>query len=181
VGLAAGRVHLPAAAQGGHRRGLCLALDLGRPGKDARTRPGPQVRAAMSHTPDERLHRLLGGDALAALRQRLRWHFERADPAAPSGIIRLSGVSPPEYEALAALLGRPPRYAHSVQIDIATIDAAMSRAGIVPSLKAALARLDGPIPHLPTPPAPRRWRAGPGWLAERSISASHNCCRRPAD
>src|SRR5262245_12532176 len=115
----------------------------------------------MSDASDERLHRLLGGDALAPLRRRLRRHFERADPASPSGILRLSGVSPPEYEALAALMGRRPRHARSVQINIAAIDAALYRAGIVPSLRVALERLGGPIPHLPTARAEElaRWAA----------------------
>ena len=43
----------------------------------------------MSGEPDERLQRLLGGAELAGLRSRLRRHFERAEPDAPSGAIRL--------------------------------------------------------------------------------------------
>ena len=99
---------------------------------------------------DERLQRLLGGDALADLRRRLRRHFERADPAAPSGIIRLGNVSAHEYEALARLIGRRPRQASSIRVDAAAIDASLSRAEVAPSLKTALERLDGPIAHLPT-------------------------------
>jgi uncharacterized protein (TIGR02679 family) len=115
----------------------------------------------MSGGTDERLQRLIGGDALADLRKRLRRHFERADPAEPSGTIRLGNVSAREYEALAALMGRRPRRAQSIQIDMAAIDAAMSRAGIGPSLRAALERLDGPIAHLPTVRAEMlaRWAA----------------------
>jgi uncharacterized protein (TIGR02679 family) len=64
-------------------------------------------------------------------------------------MIRLGNVSAQEYKALAALMGRRPRHAQSIQIDVGAIDAAMSRAGIAPSLKAALERLDGPIAHLP--------------------------------
>jgi hypothetical protein len=63
-------------------------------------------------------------------------------------MIRLGNVSAHEYKALAALMGRP-RHAQSIQIDVGAIDAAMSRAGIAPSLRATLERLDGPIPHLP--------------------------------
>src|SRR5512145_3365688 len=113
---------------------------------------------------NERLLRLLGGDTLAGLRRRLRRHYERADPAAPSGPIRLANVSAHEYEALAALMGRRPRRAQSIQIDVAVIDANLSRAGIAPSLKAALERLDGPIPHLPTVRAESaaRWAAVAG-------------------
>jgi uncharacterized protein (TIGR02679 family) len=115
----------------------------------------------MSRETDERLRRLIGGDALADLRRRLRRHFERADTAAPSGTIRLGNVSAHEYEALARLMGRRLRQASSIQVDVAAIDAAMSNAGIAPSLKAALERLDGPIAHLPTvrAEAMARWAA----------------------
>ena len=118
----------------------------------------------MSGDADERLRRLLGGDALADLRRRLRRHFERTDPAAPSGTIRLANVLAHEYEALAALMGRRLRHAHSIQIDVAAIDANLSRVEIAPSLKAALERLDGPIPHLPTVRAETaaRWAAVAG-------------------
>jgi uncharacterized protein DUF3323 len=104
----------------------------------------------MSGDADERLQRLLGGDALAGLRRRLRRHFERADPSAPSGTIRLASVAAHEYEALARLIGRRTRQASSIQIDTAAVDANLSNAGIAPSLRAALERLDGPIAHLPT-------------------------------
>jgi uncharacterized protein (TIGR02679 family) len=104
----------------------------------------------MNTEADERLRRLVGGETLLDLRRRLRRHFERTHPAAPSGTIRLANVSAQEYEALARLMGRRPRQAQSIQIDLAAIDAAMSRAGIAPSLRAALERLDGPIAHLPT-------------------------------
>src|SRR5262245_6743445 len=104
----------------------------------------------MSQVPEERLRRLLGGQDLADLRKRLRRHFERAQLDAPPGTIRLADVSPREYEVLASLMGRPTRHASSTQADIAAIDAALQRAGIAPSLKAALESLDGRIVHLPT-------------------------------
>jgi uncharacterized protein (TIGR02679 family) len=115
----------------------------------------------MSGDAHGRLHRLLGGGALADLRRRLRRHFERADPVAISGTIRLANVSAHEYEALARLIGRRPRQASSIQIDVAVIDANLSRAEIAASLKAALERLDGPIAHLPTVRAETaaRWAA----------------------
>lgn len=104
----------------------------------------------MSTGADERLQRLLGGDTLLDLRRRLRRHFERADPLAPPGIIRLAQVAAHEYAALAKLVGRPPRPAQSIAIDVAAVDAALSRAGIAPTLRAALERLDGAIAHQPT-------------------------------
>ena len=91
---------------------------------------------------DERLQRLLGGDALAALRKRLRQRFERGDPE-PS--LRLGALNAVEHATLAALAGRPARFVRSLQIDVAQIDAALARAGLAASLRDALERLDGPI------------------------------------
>jgi len=115
----------------------------------------------MSRAPEERLRRLLGGDDLARLRKRLRRHFERVALDAPPGTLRLGEVSPREYDALASLMGRRPRPASSIQIDVAVIDMALSRAGIAPSLKAALESLDGRILHLATARAEAlaRWSA----------------------
>lgn len=89
-----------------------------------------------------RLQRLLGGERLAALRQRLRRRLERGTPAAP---LRLGGLSRDEQEALAALAGRPASGAASMQLDCAAIDAALTRAGLARLLREALERLDGPI------------------------------------
>ena len=109
----------------------------------------------MSDSADERLLRLLGGDRLAALRRRLRRHYERvstdtADLACAPASFRLSDLSRYEYDALAALMGRPTRPSASIEVDVAAIDAALSRAGIAPSLRSALEQLDGPIVHLAT-------------------------------
>jgi len=90
----------------------------------------------------ERLERLLGGEALAALRVRLRQRFERGEPD-PG--LRLGALSEVEHAALAALAGRPARFARSLQIDVAQIDAALEAAGLAASLRDALERLDGPI------------------------------------
>jgi uncharacterized protein (TIGR02679 family) len=118
----------------------------------------------MSGGPDDRLQRLLGDEQLADLRRRLRRHFAWADSAAPSGTLRLSGVSAREYETLAGLMGRRPRPASSILIDIGVIDEALRRSGIAPSLKAALEFLDGPVVHLPTvrAEAVARWAAVTG-------------------
>lgn len=116
-------------------------------------RPGASRRRRQAREPalpDERLRRLLGGDDLAQLRRRLRRHFERASTDAPQRTVRLGSLSEREYAALASLLGRPVRQASSIAVDVAAIDAALARAGIAPSLKAALELLDGPIVHVPT-------------------------------
>jgi uncharacterized protein (TIGR02679 family) len=99
----------------------------------------------MSDLPDGRLQRLLGGDHLAALRRRLRRHFERVPPGAACESFRISGLAPEEHSALASLTGRPPRFVGSLQIDIRAVDLALRQAGIAESLQAALVKLDGPV------------------------------------
>ena len=119
-----------------------------RPHPAARSAQGCPVSApgrAVSTAIDPRLQRLLGGEALAALRKRLRRHFERADPLAAPAELRIGDLSPQEHLALAALTGRAPRTANSMRIDLAALDAALRDAGIAASLRDALERLDGPI------------------------------------
>ena len=91
---------------------------------------------------DPRLERLLGGETLAALRKRLRQRYERGVPAE---VLRLGALSEAEHTALAALCGRPARPVRSMQIKVAEIDAALTRAGLASSLRDALEQLDGPI------------------------------------
>jgi uncharacterized protein (TIGR02679 family) len=110
----------------------------------------------MSRPIDPRLHKVLGGEHLAALRQRLRGHFERAALEAPPASLRLAGLTGEEREALALLIGRPPSTAKSMQIDIGQVDAALLRAGIAASLREALEQLGGPITHLATEQASLR-------------------------
>lgn len=97
---------------------------------------------------DPRLHKLLGSDALAALRRRLRRHFEHAAPGAPPGTLRLGSLSAVERETLALLTGRAPRDSKSMQIDLARLDETLRSAGIAGSLREALEHIDGPIMHL---------------------------------
>jgi len=97
---------------------------------------------------DPRLQRLLGGDHLASLRKRLRQRFERAPLNDAVEHIRVGELSAEEHAALASLLGRPQRRSNSLQIDVRSVDAALQRSGIATSLRDALEKLDGPIPHL---------------------------------
>jgi uncharacterized protein (TIGR02679 family) len=90
---------------------------------------------------DPRLLRLLGGEALAGLRARLRQRFERG----ATGVFRLNDLSNVERDALASLLGRPLRLAGSMTLDTTALDAALRHAGIAASLRDALEKLDGPI------------------------------------
>lgn len=90
---------------------------------------------------DPRLLRLLGGEALAGLRRRLRQRCGRA----ALGKFRLDGLTEIERNALAGPLGRKSRLAGSMTLDIGEFDAALQRAGLATSLRDALERLDGPI------------------------------------
>jgi len=133
----------------------------------------------MSQPIDPRLHKVLGGEHLAALRQRLRGHFERADPDAPPASLRLGGLIGEEREALALLVGRPPSTAKSMQIDIGEVDAALLRAGIAASLRDALEQLDGPIAHLATEQATLRatWASVVATARHPALAA---CLQKPA-
>jgi uncharacterized protein (TIGR02679 family) len=108
---------------------------------------------------DARLHRLLGGDELAALRMRLRRYFERRDDSGTAtgssggedGVLRLTKLSAVEQEAVSLLMGRPARTSRapstnlSARIDVAVLNALLQGAGIAASLRDALEQLDGPI------------------------------------
>ncbi|WP_211454230.1 TIGR02679 family protein [Collimonas antrihumi] len=96
-------------------------------------------------TTDNRLQRLLGGEPLAALRRRLRQRYERAATEAPLQVFRIERLTAVEHAALAALQGKSSRFAASMQIDIAAIDAVLRQAGVADSLRAALEQLDGCI------------------------------------
>jgi len=93
----------------------------------------------------ERLQRLLGGTALAALRERLRQRYAPLPPGATLPVLRLARLQPAEHAALAGLLGRPARFSASMQLDPAEIDLAFQRAGLACSLRDALEQLDGVI------------------------------------
>jgi uncharacterized protein (TIGR02679 family) len=104
----------------------------------------------MSSSTDPRLQRLLGGEHFALLRKRLRRRFERAPLEAVVESFRIGRLTIEEHAALASLLGRPLRYASSLQVDVRLVDAAFQNAGIATSLRDALEQLDGPIANLAT-------------------------------
>lgn len=115
---------------------------------------------------DGRLQRLLGGDALASLRRRLRQRFERGPVDGKIEGLRLSNLSRAEHAALAGLMGRPARFSSSMQVDVQIVDAALSRAGIATSLREALESMDGPIIHVETARAELR----AGWSKAISVA-----------
>lgn len=110
---------------------------------------------------DDRLQRVLGGGELSALRARLRAAYEREAAGATPATFRLTRLTPHEREALAALGGRPPREAASLQVDPAALGARLAAAGIASDLRAALERLDGPI----RPLAAERAERAAAWSA----------------
>lgn len=91
---------------------------------------------------DERLHRLLGGHELKALRVRLRARFERDEPR---DAFTLSDITSAERRALEGLLGRAPKAARSMQLRRSELDHAIKRAGLAADLRQALELLDGEI------------------------------------
>jgi uncharacterized protein (TIGR02679 family) len=123
----------------------------------------------MTDPADERLRRLLGGDHLASLRKRLRRRFELAPLDDAVGSFRIVNLTVPEHAALASLLGRLPRYANSLEVDVRLVDAAFRNSGVACSLYDALERLDGPIVNL----ARERLQSQAAW------SAAVNGCNHP--
>jgi uncharacterized protein (TIGR02679 family) len=104
----------------------------------------------MTSAADERLVRLLGGADLFELRARLRRRYELGPADGKLQSIQVGKLDQTERAALASLVGRKGGVATSITIDVAEVDRALSDAGIAPSLRAALERLDGPIVHRET-------------------------------
>jgi uncharacterized protein (TIGR02679 family) len=90
----------------------------------------------------ERLRRVLGGEELGALRQRLRSRYERGTMFDQ---FTLTDLASHERRALAGLLGRRPVAACSMRLRCSELDAALKHAGIAASLRLALEFLDGPL------------------------------------
>lgn len=90
-----------------------------------------------------RLSRLLGGEALADLRRRLRKRYERS--ATPEDRFTLTRLTPAERDALAGLLGRQRSTATSMRLSHQAIDDALRYAELAPDLRSALEWLDGAI------------------------------------
>jgi uncharacterized protein (TIGR02679 family) len=107
----------------------------------------------------ERLQRIIGGEALAGLRRRLRKRFAASQP--PADGFTLTNLTPIEAQALAGLLGRAPRPRASMRLSHAGLDAALANADLADDLRTALEALDGPI----TDTAAARERRHRAWAA----------------
>jgi uncharacterized protein (TIGR02679 family) len=90
----------------------------------------------------DKLERLLGGPDLGGLRERLRRRYELGRT---NDTFTLGAISAHERRALEGLLGRRARPAGSMQLSVAELNKALSRAGLAASLQDALEQLDGPI------------------------------------
>ncbi|MET0327593.1 MAG: TIGR02679 domain-containing protein, partial [Luteimonas sp.] len=98
----------------------------------------------MSHAPDPRLQRLLGGPELDRVRLQLRRRFAQAGPDTPLPVIRVDKLDPDAHRALCQLTGRPSRLARSMLLDVDDLDRRLRAAGLADSLLDALQRLGGP-------------------------------------
>lgn len=91
----------------------------------------------------ERVHRLLGGDDLAWLVERVRRRLARGRPL--TGTVSRQPASGAERVAVARLLGRPVRARASVTVDLEDLAAVVARAGAAPDLRTAVEALVGPV------------------------------------
>lgn len=99
----------------------------------------------MTNDAELRLQRLLGTEALADVRRRLRRHYERLEPGESPARLRVGDLDPASHAALSQLTGRPSVAARSMLVDVAELDARLRAGGLADSLRDALERLDGPI------------------------------------
>jgi uncharacterized protein (TIGR02679 family) len=91
----------------------------------------------------ERLGRLLGGDELHWLVERVRQRIERRQPL--DGPVVLNGATPAQRRAVELLLGRPAGHGAAISVSLAAVEAVVQRAGAAPDLRAAIEALTGPV------------------------------------
>ncbi|NYH77245.1 uncharacterized protein (TIGR02679 family) [Actinopolyspora biskrensis] len=96
------------------------------------------------NTDHERLNRLLGGDDLAWLVQRVRKRMERGETLSTQ--VRLSEATSGQRSAVQRLLGRSPRPGTTLTVSLPAVDAVLRRSGVCPDgLEAAVTSLTGPV------------------------------------
>ncbi len=121
----------------------------------------------------ERLRRLLGGEELRWLVERLRARLQGGLPL--DGTVTLEGASEAQRRAVARLLGRPAGRGASVRVALPAVETVLRGGGLAPDLTTAVQALTGPVTDLTAErsAAERHWSAVLA-LAER---AAH---RRPS-
>jgi uncharacterized protein (TIGR02679 family) len=120
-----------------------------------------------------RLRRLLGGDDLRWLIDRIRARLERGLPL--EGIVALDPATEAPRRAVARLLGRPAGRGASLQVPLAAVDTVVRHGGLAPDLAAAVEALGGPIIDLTA----ARKAAEAAWAAALA-PAEQAAERRPA-
>lgn len=121
----------------------------------------------------ERLRRLLGGEELRWLVERIRVRLERGRPV--DGSVILEGATQAQRLAVARLLGRPAGRGASLHVSLPAVETVLRRAGVAPDLVAAVQALTGPIVDRAAERSAieRRWAA----VLAAAEQAAH---RRPA-
>lgn len=98
----------------------------------------------MGHVDHERLTRLLGTPETAWVLDRARRRLERGQSL--DATVTLSTASRAERDALARLLGRPPRSARGLSVALGELDSVLRRAGVhADGLAGAVVTLTGPV------------------------------------
>jgi uncharacterized protein (TIGR02679 family) len=93
---------------------------------------------------DTRLHRLLGGEAVAWLVQRARDRLETGRPL--TGTVTLTGATGEQRRAVERLTGRPPRSGTSLSVSLPEVDRVLRESGAAPGgLDQAVTLLTGPL------------------------------------
>jgi uncharacterized protein (TIGR02679 family) len=104
----------------------------------AARQPGPVADVDL-----ERLRRLLGGEELHWLVERIRMRLERGRPL--DGTVTLDSATQAQRRAVARLLGRPVGRGASLQVSLPVVEAVLRGAGLAADLAAAIRALTGPV------------------------------------
>lgn len=93
--------------------------------------------------PVPRLADVLGGEALAWLRARVRRRMEWGQPL--TGSVSLSDPTEAQIAAAARLLGRPFRSVRTLRVELDQVGDVLHHAGLAVDIGSAVAALDGPV------------------------------------
>ncbi len=94
----------------------------------------------------ERLTRVLGPPELRWLVDRIRHRIARGAPL--DVVVTLTGATPPQRQAAAQLLGRPPGRGSSLSVPLPAVEAALRASGLADSLREAVEVLGGSVPDV---------------------------------
>lgn len=121
----------------------------------------------------DRLTRLLGGDDIAWLVDRVLSRLERGKPL--TGTVSLAAASPSQRRAVETLLGRRAASGVSLSVSLDEVDRVLRASGACQGLAEAVVRLRGPVRDLP---ALARERDS-AWLAAFAALDAHVAGRQP--